>query len=144
MRKYNNLFFILIYLHHICFVFYEIFQKWYKRNSSIFHFGIFNIRIYICSLKIKRKWTRPYIHIYITKWLVACEASVNWGGVTQAQLAEFLKVNQAFISKVETCERRLDIIELHHICQVLNISFVDFIAEVDRDILRKNEGEALK
>lgn len=66
------------------------------------------------------------------------------GGVTQAQLAELLKVNQAFISKVETCERRLDIIELHHICQVLNISFVDFIAEVDRDILRKNEGEALK
>ena len=66
------------------------------------------------------------------------------GGVTQAQLAELLKVNQAFISKVETCERRLDIIELHHICQVLNISFVDFIAEVDRDILRKTEGEALK
>ena len=117
----------------------------YQTNpQEIFHFGIFNIRIYICSLKIKRKWTRPYIHIYITKWLVACVASVNWGGVTQAQLAELLKVNQAFISKVETCERRLDIIELHHICQVLNISFVDFIAEVDRDILRKNEGEALK
>ena len=139
MRKYNKLFLILIYLHHICFVFYEIFQKWYKRNSSIFHFGIFNIRIYICSLKIKRKWTRPYIHIYNFQ-----KFSVNWGGVTQAQLAELLKVNQAFISKVETCERRLDIIELHHICQVLNISFVDFIAEVDRDILRKNEGEALK
>ena len=66
------------------------------------------------------------------------------GGVTQAQLAELLKVNQAFISKVETCERRLDIIELHHICQVLNTSFVDFIAEVDRDILSKNVGEALK
>ena len=63
------------------------------------------------------------------------------GGVTQAQLAELLKVNQAFISKIETCERRLDIIELHHICQVLGISFVDFIQEVDRDILSKNEGE---
>lgn len=66
------------------------------------------------------------------------------GGVTQAQLADLLNVNQAFISKVETCERRLDIIELHQICQVLNISFVDFIAEVDRDILRKNEREGLK
>lgn len=63
------------------------------------------------------------------------------GGVTQAQLAELLNVNQAFVSKVETCERRLDIIELHHICQVLGISFVDFIQEVDRDILSKNEGE---
>ena len=63
------------------------------------------------------------------------------GGVTQAQLAELLSVNQAFVSKVETCERRLDIIELHQICQVLNISFVDFIAEVDRDILRKSGGK---
>lgn len=63
------------------------------------------------------------------------------GGVTQVQLAELLKVNQAFVSKVETCERRLDIIELHHICQVLGISSVDFIQEVDRDILSKNEGE---
>ena len=63
------------------------------------------------------------------------------GGVTQVQLAELLKVNQAFVSKVETCERRLDIIELHHICQVLGISFVDFIQEVDRDILSKNEGD---
>ncbi|RGK35143.1 XRE family transcriptional regulator, partial [Prevotella sp. TF12-30] len=66
----------------------------------------------------------------------------GWGGVTQAQLAELLKVNQAFISKIETCERRLDIIELHHICQVLGISFVDFIQEVDRDILCKNEEES--
>ena len=64
------------------------------------------------------------------------------GGVTQAQLAELLKVNQAFISKIETCERRLDIIELYHICQVLGISFVDFIQEVDRDILCKNEEES--
>ena len=66
------------------------------------------------------------------------------GGVTQAQLAELLNVNQAFVSKVETCERRLDIIELHQICKVLNISFVDFITEVDREILCKNGGEALK
>ena len=93
-------------------------------------------------LKIKQIWTRAYIHIYITKSLVACAASAKWGGVTQAQLAELLKVNQAFISKIETCERRLDIIELHHICQVLGISFVDFIQEVDRDILCKRKEES--
>ena len=62
-------------------------------------------------------------------------------GVTQSQLADLLDVNQGFVSKIETCDRRLDIIELHHICQVLGISFVDFIQEVDKDILRKNEGE---
>uniref|UniRef100_UPI0040288467 helix-turn-helix domain-containing protein n=1 Tax=Segatella hominis TaxID=2518605 RepID=UPI0040288467 len=73
-------------------------------------------------------------------WSLAQQA--RNGGVTQAQLAELLKVNQAFISKIETCERRLDIIELHHICQVLGISFVDFIQEVDRDILCKRKEES--
>ena len=62
-------------------------------------------------------------------------------GITQVQLADLLKVNQTFISRVETCDRRLDIIELHHICQVLDVSFVDFIQEVDRDILSKGEGK---
>lgn len=62
-------------------------------------------------------------------------------GVAQSQLADLLDVNQAFVSKIETCDRRLDIIELHHICQVLGISFVDFIQEVDKDILRKNGEE---
>ena len=62
-------------------------------------------------------------------------------GVTQTKLAELLNVNQAFISKIEICDRRLDIIELHHICQVLGISFIDFIQEVDRDILSKVEGK---
>lgn len=62
-------------------------------------------------------------------------------GVTQTQLAELLNVKQAFISKIEICERRLDIIELHSICQVLGVSFVDFMQEVDRDILSKPEGK---
>ena len=61
--------------------------------------------------------------------------------VTQVQLAEMLGVKQTFISKIETCDRRLDLIELRQICQVLNISFVDFVAEVERDILSKGKCE---
>ena len=60
-------------------------------------------------------------------------------GVTQMQLAERLGVNQTFVSRIETCDRRLDLIELRQICQVLGISFVDFVAEVERDILSKEE-----
>ena len=60
-------------------------------------------------------------------------------GVTQMQLAEKLGVNQTFVSRIETCDRRLDLIELRQICQVLGISFVDFVAEVERDILSKEE-----
>lgn len=96
-------------------------------------------------MRIKyREYGQEHTYTFIppSHWPLAQQA--RNGGVTQAQLAELLKVNQAFISKVETCERRLDIIELRNICQVLGISFVDFIAEVDRDILSKSEGESLK
>ena len=58
-------------------------------------------------------------------------------GITQIQLAELLKVNQTFVSKVEICERRLDIVELLTICEILEIPFVDFIKEIDEDIISK-------
>ena len=61
--------------------------------------------------------------------------------VTQVQLAEMLGVKQTFISKIETCDRLLDLIEVRLICQVLTISFVDFVAEVERDILSKGKCE---
>ena len=103
---------------------------------------VYPIKEYIFAPKIKVKNGQEHTFTFISPshWSLAQQA--RNGGVTQAQLAELLKVNQAFISKIETCERRLDIIELHHICQVLGISFVDFIQEVDRDILRKNKGES--
>ena len=103
---------------------------------------VYPIKEYIFAPKIKVKNGQEYTFTFISPshWSLAQQA--RNGGVTQTQLAELLKVNQAFISKVETCERRLDIIELHHICQVLGISFVDFIQEVDRDILCKNEEES--
>ena len=103
---------------------------------------VYPIKEYIFAPKIKVKNGQEHTFTFISPshWSLAQQA--RNGGVTQAQLAELLKVNQAFISKVETCERRLDIIELHHICQVLGISFVDFIQEVDRDILCKREEES--
>ena len=41
--------------------------------------------------------------------------------ITQVQLAEALRVPQSLISKVERCERRLDIAELLHICEALDV-----------------------
>ena len=50
--------------------------------------------------------------------------------ITQIQLAEKLNVNQTIISKIETCERRLDVIELMSVCEALDISFPVFINEL--------------
>lgn len=54
--------------------------------------------------------------------------------VTQEQLAEQLEVTQAIVSKIETFERRIDIVELRKICIALGISFIDFIVEYDKNL----------
>lgn len=53
-------------------------------------------------------------------------------GLTQGQLAERLGITQAIVSKIETYERRIDVIELRKICLALDISFVDFIIETEK------------
>lgn len=58
-------------------------------------------------------------------------------GLSQYQLSQILKVQQSYVSKIETCERRLDILELMNICEALGISFIDFVREIDEDILPK-------
>ena len=54
--------------------------------------------------------------------------------MTQRQFAEKLKVNQCDVSKIETCERRIDIIELRTICRALDLAFVDLIIEIEEEI----------
>ena len=46
--------------------------------------------------------------------------------LTQDQLAKAMGVKQAFVSKFETGERRLDFLDLLGICDVLGISIVRF------------------
>ena len=56
--------------------------------------------------------------------------------LTQVQLAEKLGVDQTLISKIETCERRLDVIELKNICSALNEPFVEFIASLQEKTVK--------
>lgn len=52
-------------------------------------------------------------------------------GMTQIQLAEKLNLSQTVVSKIETCERRLDVIELIDVCEAINISYLDFFYELN-------------
>ncbi|MCI9054568.1 MAG: helix-turn-helix transcriptional regulator [Muribaculaceae bacterium] len=56
-------------------------------------------------------------------------------GITQEQLASALGVRQGIVSKIETHERRLDIIELRTICGIIGVSFTDFIRELDECLI---------
>ena len=53
-------------------------------------------------------------------------------GLSQVELAKKLRRPQSFVSKYESGERRLDLIELGQICQALNISLNDFVRKFDR------------
>ena len=52
-------------------------------------------------------------------------------GLTQVQVAERLGVPQSFVSKYESGERRLDIVELRHIVAVLGSTAADVLMELE-------------
>jgi len=59
-------------------------------------------------------------------------------GLTQDQMATAIGAKQAFVSKYETGERRLDFLDLVAICEVLDISMVKFAEQFE------NARKALK
>jgi transcriptional regulator with XRE-family HTH domain len=52
-------------------------------------------------------------------------------GLRQVDLAERLGQSQSFVSKYESGERRLDILELRQICSVVGISMEEFISRLE-------------
>jgi transcriptional regulator with XRE-family HTH domain len=48
-------------------------------------------------------------------------------GLTQGDLGIILRQPQAFVSKVETCERRLDLVEAAEWCIALEVTFSDVL-----------------
>lgn len=60
------------------------------------------------------------------KFLQLLRQSRKTAGMTQAELAIKLKVPQSFVSKIESGERRVDLVELHSICEALGISLTEF------------------
>lgn len=58
--------------------------------------------------------------------------------MTQQELASLLGCAQSYISKYEQGQKRLDIIEIRNICNVLGVSLVEFAAEYESRL--KKEG----
>jgi len=48
-------------------------------------------------------------------------------GLTQTQVAEHLAVPQSFVSKYESGERRLDVIELRYVAEALGHNLMDVV-----------------
>jgi len=57
-------------------------------------------------------------------------------GLRQSDLADKLQVPQSFISKIESGERRIDLIELREICIALGSNLKEFINEFEKAIIK--------
>lgn len=68
--------------------------------------------------------------LYSPEWralIATLKESRLEAGLTQAQLAAKLDVDQSTVSKIERSERRIDVVELKLICDALGISLRDFV-----------------
>jgi len=58
-------------------------------------------------------------------------------GITQVELAKKLRQTQSYVSKIERGDRRLDIVQLRTICQVLGLSLVEFVQRLERELAKR-------
>ncbi len=66
--------------------------------------------------------------------LCRCRKESN---LTQQNLAEKLCKPQSFVSKYESGERRLDLIEFLEVAEALQFDVFEFIKKLEKDISRK-------
>lgn len=55
-------------------------------------------------------------------------------GLRQQELADRLGKPQSFVSKYESGERRLDLIELRHVCETMRVSLQDFVRRFEESL----------
>ena len=56
-------------------------------------------------------------------------------GLTQRDLARLIGRPQSYVSKIETCERRFDYVELLHMCRAIGITLEEVTPAEFRDLL---------
>jgi transcriptional regulator with XRE-family HTH domain len=74
---------------------------------------------------------------------VSAEEQLQWllrqmrteAGLTQTEIAQRLGQPQSFVSKYESGERRLDVLELRQVCAVVGLSLADFVRRLEQTLL---------
>ena len=61
-------------------------------------------------------------------------------GITQVECSIALGRSQSFVSDVERGVRRLDVVELRDLCQVLRQDFIAFIGDFEKKLVHPRRG----
>ena len=86
------------------------------------HDGIFHNRLYHGNISMSKQYLPKYQNL-IKKIRLARQE----GGLTQVEVGKKLKKPQAYISKIERGERRIDVVELAELAKVYGKSLDYFI-----------------
>jgi transcriptional regulator with XRE-family HTH domain len=70
------------------------------------------------------------------EFIARLRAARKAASLSQAELARRLGKPQSFVSKLETCERRIDLLEVLAICDALGIALDSIIPSEFRHLLR--------
>lgn len=85
----------------------------------------------------KSRFTAQY-----DRFLTQLKALRTQKGLLQSELAEKLGVPQQYVSRFETGETRMDIVQLWEYCNALGISFTAFCKKMDREFGQPSESSS--
>lgn len=57
-------------------------------------------------------------------------------GLRQEDVAKRLRKPQSFVSKYESGERRVDLLETREICVAIGVSLIDFVRQLERSLAK--------
>lgn len=77
----------------------------------------------------RSKYTAEHIKLQALLRQVRLEAELR-----QIDLAERLGETQSFVSKYEAGERRLDLVQLHRVCEALGVPLVELVRRFEEGI----------
>jgi len=76
----------------------------------------------------KSQHTPRYAHL-----LVTLRAARKQAGLTQADVAKHFRTHPSFVSKIESGERRIDVVELADFCHLYGIRLTVFLKRAGLD-----------
>ena len=107
-----------------------------ETQNSISDFGISGKRIYSAGHRVEPQSPIRYLVFTVVRNSLAAQQERLRNllrqiridaGLRQVDLAERLGQPQSYVSKYESGERRLDLLELRQVCEAIGISLQEFI-----------------
>jgi len=94
-----------------------------KRDKVLSEFGIFQLGIHNFHMQRRRRYK------FFQKALIDARQAQ---GLTQTEVAQRLGKPQSYVSKYESGERRLDVVEFLEICAAVNIEPQIILQEIEK------------